>query len=101
MARLHRLQMDLQPQLAHFPGHVLDCGLRLRGSHGPRADVLGDVGHLPVGVVVGQSGIANRRELLNQLRRQWSGSHRLGTLVVGVNPDSWLLGKENTRGQDW
>jgi hypothetical protein len=61
MARLHRLQMNIQPQLPHFAGHVLDCGLRLGDPTGRGPMFLGDVGHLPVSVVVGQSGIANRR----------------------------------------
>ena len=68
--RLHRLQAHFQTQLAHFAGNILDGGLRLRRSHRPRPDIFREVRHLPVGVVVGQRGVADGREFLQQWRRQ-------------------------------
>ncbi len=99
MARLHRLQMNFQPKFPHFTGHVLNRGLCLGRSHRARADVFGDVGHLLVGVIVGQGSIANRCKLLNKCRRQWNRGRRLRTIIVGINRNSLLLGKENARGQ--
>ena len=70
VARLHRFQMHVQPELSQFAGNVVDRGLRLRRSHRARADILGQMRYLVEGVVVGQSGVADRRQLLNQRRRK-------------------------------
>jgi hypothetical protein len=64
------LEMDIETELAQLGSDVIHGGLCLQRSAGARANVFGQMSDLPVGVVVRQRGRPNRREFLQQQRRE-------------------------------
>jgi hypothetical protein len=69
VSSLDRFEAYLETELAHLFGNILNGRLGLRRTHRAWPDIFGEMRDLPVRVIVSQSRIANRRELLQQLRR--------------------------------
>ncbi len=52
-------------------GDIFHGSRGLRRSSGPGPDVFAQVRHLPVGIIVGQRRIAQRRQFPQKARREW------------------------------
>ena len=98
--RAYRLEPHVEAKLSQLAGNIFDRGLRLWRTHWTRAYVLGEVRHLLVGVVVSQSRVADRDELLQQCRRKRSRNRWFCTFVVGIDGNALWLGKRYRRDGD-
>ena len=86
---LRRLQVNIEAEFAHLGGDIFGSGLRLRRSGRARADVLGQVLELMPGVVAGESGIAQRLQLVAQfLGESGRSEQRLGRRSLGPGGES-------------
>ena len=109
----HFLKMNVQPQLSQLRRNIFHRSLSLGRAAGARSDVLGQMGKLPVRIIIRQGGGLDRRYFFQQLRgkvvllcrrrlRRRRPRGRLGLLLVlggtGRKDNVQESGNENEAG---
>ena len=96
--RAYRLEPHVSQSFSSSPATYSTAVWACGEPTGRGPNVLGEVRHLLVGVVVSQSRVADRDELLQQCRRKRSRNRWFCTFVVGIDgtPCGWASGTEGT-----